>query len=923
MNDKTPDPSDEAAGLTQFETLIEQARRLDGDAPAVQDWPVVDPERFTLLRTLGQGGMGVVFLAQQLQPIQRQVALKLIRRRVRNTEGLARFEVECQALARMQHPNIAQVYDAGATTEAHPYFVMEFVDGMPLGHYCHARRLPIEQRLRLFIQVCRGVQHAHQKGIIHRDLKPANILVSEVDGVATPKIIDFGIATSVGIDGQVQHDSRVGTPHYMSPEQFREADAGLDTRSDVYSLGVILYELLVDALPIPRASFTAGATLTEMATVFEQARQRPSELLTSRQSGKDVASLRRTTPRRLRRRLRNDLDAVVMTALALAPEDRYAAAGDLAADIERTLRHEPISALPDRRSYRMRKFLRRHALALGSASAVLLALLAGLTAATMGMIEAQRQFKIAEQRQQELEQLTRFQQAMLEAINPQDMGQGIVDEIARQWRSGLSRDGLDPQLADQSLAAALEHVNSTDLARQIVSRHVLENAIDSVEREFAAQPALQAELYSAIHSVFDAIELYDQLPELAGRILARRQLTEAPDSPAVIRAELQLAWAHFLANELEQADSRFSVLLERLDRSRPDHREAIIQALGNQASVRADLGRFDDALAQSRESVALAQDWLEPDALLRIRVINAAGFVHARAREIEQALAYFEQGLVAMRAVLEPDDPRIGHGMLNVASALGQLGRQQEALALDPEIVEFTTRVHGRRSPNTLRAMSNMANNLTAVGRLDEAISLLRETTELAEEALGTDHPQTLRARLNLGSSLSRSGAPAAGRVILEDVLERRTALFGPDHPDTLSAQEVLASIMLDLHQFAEGLSLSEDLLERRMVVLGPDHGQTRLTRQLIGRALLGLGEYARAEDETAQAFEFFLATLGPEHGMSLGAALQRYRIAIAMGDEQSAERLYTKYLVVLRQLDAPNAQLARLAADLAQLRPE
>lgn len=572
MDDRTSDRSKEDPGLTQFETLIEQARHLSADMPAAPDWPAIDPERFTLLRLLGQVGMGVVFLAQQLIPIQRQVALKLVRRRVRNSEGLARFEVECQALARMQHPNIAQVYDAGATTEGHPYFVMEFVDGTPLDQYCSDQRLSVEQRLQLFTQVCRGVQHAHQKGIIHRDLKPANILVREVDGVATPKIIDFGIATSIGADSRPQHESRAGTPHYMSPEQFREADAGLNTRSDVYSLGVILYELLVDELPISRASFSTGATLAEMATVFEQARRRPSEMLTSRHSGQDIASQRRTTPRRLRKRLRNDLDAVVMKALALEPEERYSAPGELAADIERTLRHEPISALPDRRMYRMRKFIRRHALALGSASAVLLALLAGLTAATMGMFEAQRQFKIAEQRQLELEQVTRFQQSMLE------------------------------------------------------------NAIISVEREFAEQPALQAELYSAIHSVFSAINLPDRLPELAARILERRKLTEAPDSAAVIDAELNRAWAFYLVNQLERADELYSEVLQRLDRQRPEHQRLVIQTLGNQATVRADQGRLEEALALSRESVDLAREWLGPDDIGTIRTTNTAGFVHARAR---------------------------------------------------------------------------------------------------------------------------------------------------------------------------------------------------------------------------------------------------------------------------------------------------
>lgn len=923
MSDTTSDHGDEGPGLTQFETLIDQARHLSGDIPAAPDWPAIDPERFTLLRLLGQGGMGVVFLAQQLIPIQRQVALKLVRRRVRNSEGLARFEVECQALARMQHPNIAQVYDAGATTEGHPYFVMEFVDGTPLDQYCSEQRLPVEQRLRLFTQVCRGVQHAHQKGIIHRDLKPANILVREVDGVATPKIIDFGIATSIGADSRPQHESRAGTPHYMSPEQFREADAGLDTRSDVYSLGVILYELMVDELPISRASFSTGAALAEMATVFEQARQRPSEMLASRHSSKDIASQRRTTPRRLRKRLRNDLDAVVMKALALEPEERYSAPGELAADIERTLRHEPISALPDRRMYRMRKFMRRHALALGSASAVLLALLAGLTAATIGMFEAQRQFKIAEQRQLELEQVTRFQQAMLEAINPQDMGQGIIDEIGRQWRSGLSRNGLDPALADQSLAETLQHVNSTDLARQVVSRHVLDNAIASVEREFAEQPALQAELYSAIHSVFSAINLPDRLPELATKILDRRKLTEAPDSATVIDAELNRAWAFYLVNQLERADELYSEVLQRLDRQRPEHQRLVIQTLGNQATVRADQGRLEEALALSRESVDLAREWLGPDDIGTIRTTNTAGFVHARARDIEQALIFFEQGLAGMRATYAPDDPSIGRGMLNVASALGQLGRQREALELDPEIVEFMTRVHGRRSPNSLRAMSNMANNLAAVGRLDEAISLLRETTELAEEALGADDPQTLRARLNLGSILSRSGEPAPARIILEDVLERRMALLGPEHPDTLSAQEVLASITLDLDLPAEALSLAETLLERRLALFGPDHGQTMVARQIKGRALFGLGDYENAETETAQAFRFFRDTFGPEHRLTLGAALQRYQIAEGMGQSQLAERLYADYLSVLRGTDEMDPGLSTLAARLAKIRPD
>lgn len=919
-HNKADNAGSDPSGVTAFETLIDHARQLETGDDELQDWLQIDLGRFRLLRLLGRGGMGVVFLAHQHQPVERQVALKLIRRRVQNSESLARFEVERQALARMQHPHIAQVYDAGTTAEGHPWFAMEYVDGVPLDGYCRQHRLSMEQRLELFVRICRGVEHAHHKGMIHRDLKPANVLITEVDGLSLPKIIDFGIATSSHSAPKRSSSDRMGTPHYMSPEQFREAEAGIDTRSDVYSLGVILFELLVDQHPIPRSSFTTHRTHSELASLFHDGPPRPSQLLSESGISAEIAHQRRISPARLRRRLRSDLDSIVLKALALAPDDRYSTAGELAADIERSLRHEPVIAMPASAGYRARKFIRRHALALGSASAILLALVAGLAAATLGMVEAQRQYQIAEQRQQELELVTRFQQAMLQEIDPRAMGEGILEAFSQQWQSGLEREGQDRQIAQQALAEAGRHVNTTDLARQTLSSFVLERATESVAREFVGQPTIQAQLYQSILAVYQAIDYRQPLPELAEKVLQLRSDALGWQATPTLEAALELAWAYYLTNDLEQAESRLLAVLAQLDQSRADQRPLLVRARSNLATVLVDQGRLQDATELVEENVASSVAWLGPDHELTIQTVNIAGFVHARAGNVEQGLDYFEQALAAMRRTLEPDHPRIGRAMLNVASALGQLGRQAEALEMDQEIVSFFTATRGRRSPDTLRAMSNMANNLAAVQRGEEAIRLLVETSELATEALGPDDPLTLRTRLNLGSILARQDRRGEAQIILEEVAERRLALLGPDHPDTLSAQEVLANIMLDQGLAEEALPLLETVLEQRKNLFGPEHGQTITTRYLLGRALLDAGQAEAAELNMQTATLHYRDRLGPDHRRTLDSAFHWYRAQLALDRTEEAARIRADYLAPLTGTDAANGDHAELARRLAEI---
>ena len=349
--------------------------------------------RFTLLDVLGEGGMGTVYRADQTEPVKRQVALKLIRNGMDSRAVLARFDAERQALAVMDHPNIARVYDGGATATGQPFFAMELVSGSPITKYCDRRRLPVRARLELFVTVCQAVQHAHQKGIIHRDLKPGNVLVTEVDGRPTPKVIDFGVAkaTEFKLTDQSLADTGaiVGTPTYMSPEQADPSSMDIDTRTDVYALGVILYELLAGSPPIEAKQFKRGAILEMLRMVREVDPPKPSTKVSTAEALPSIAASRGIDPEHLKRALKGDLDWIVMKALEKDRTRRYGTANGFAADVLRHLAYEPVLAAPPSRVYRLRKFVRKHRGAVVAASLVVLALVGGIAGTTWGMIRAE------------------------------------------------------------------------------------------------------------------------------------------------------------------------------------------------------------------------------------------------------------------------------------------------------------------------------------------------------------------------------------------------------------------------------------------------------------------------------------------------------------------------------------------------------
>jgi serine/threonine protein kinase/tetratricopeptide (TPR) repeat protein len=380
------------------------------DAPLCTERPGIQIGQYKLLEEIGEGGMGTVFMAEQTSPVRRVVAIKIVKPGMDSKAVLARFEVERQALSVMDHPNIARVLDAGSTDSGRPFFVMELIKGIPITKYCDQHRLSLRQRLELFVPVCEAIQHAHQKGVIHRDIKPTNVLVAPYEGRAVPKVIDFGLAKAAGpsladTTLMTRCGTVVGTPEYMSPEQADLKNLDVDTRSDVYSLGALLYELLTGATPVDRKSLDGAAILEVLRIVREVEPPRPSAKLVGSDALPSIAANRKSEPDKLVRLMRGDLDWVLLKALEKDRTRRYGTAHDLARDIRRYLSDEVVEARPPSTSYRAWKFMRRHKMRVAAAGMVLLALLIGIAGTTAGFLRAEQQRRFAENQQRRAEDM--------------------------------------------------------------------------------------------------------------------------------------------------------------------------------------------------------------------------------------------------------------------------------------------------------------------------------------------------------------------------------------------------------------------------------------------------------------------------------------------------------------------------------------
>jgi eukaryotic-like serine/threonine-protein kinase len=817
---------------------------------------------YKLLQQIGEGGMGVVYMAEQEAPVRRKVALKIIKPGMDTGQVVARFEAERQALALMDHPNIATVLDAGATGTGRPFFVMELVNGIPITDYCDEARLGPRARLELFIPVCRAIQHAHQKGVIHRDVKPSNVLVTLIDGKPVPKVIDFGIAKAT--DQRLtekslftQFGSVVGTLEYMSPEQADLSGLDVDTRSDVYSLGVLLYELLTGTTPLERSRLREAGYAEILRRIMEEEPPKPSTRLSG--SGDRLASIavvRGSEPARLARLVRGDLDWIAMKALAKARTRRYESAVGFARDVERYLAGEAIEARPPSAGYRLGKLARRHRVALAVAAGFALVLVAG---AAISLALAAR------------------------AIRAERVTSGERDR-AREAESEARRSAAEARAVlgffqDRVLAAARPEGEEGGLGREATIRGAMEAAEPKIAEAFRSQPTTEA---SVRHTLGRTYVYLGEPGRAIGQLERAAELRAAqlgPDHSDTLHTRNNLAEAYLDAGRTAEAIALHEATLRQEEaKLGPDHPDTLISRV-NLAAAYLKAGRTVEAITLHEATLKACEAKLGPDHPETLNSRNNLAGAFLGAGRTAEALLLFEATVKAYEAKFGLDHPETLNSRNNLAGAYRESGRTAEALALFETTLKAQESKLGPDHPETLASRNNLAAAYFEAGRTAEALRLFEATLKAYEATLGPDHPQTLRTRGNLAETYRTAGRTAEALALTEATLRAQEATLGPGHPDTLGSRNSLANAHFHAGRIAESVALHEANLKLCETKLGPDHPNTLTMRNNVAGAYRRAGRWAEALLLNEANLKTCEAKLGPDHPDTLQS---RYNVAMA-----------------------------------------
>ena len=806
--------------------------RLDagGDplAAAIRAEPIPPPSevgrvvggRYKLIESIGEGGMGSVWMAQQTEPVRRLVAVKLIKPGHDSKAVLARFEAERQALALMDHPNIAKVLDAGSD-DARPYFVMELVKGVPITRHCDVHKLTMRERLELFVPVCQAVQHAHQKGIIHRDLKPSNVMVSLYDGRPVPKVINFGVAKAAG---QALTDKTlvtgfgalVGTPEYMAPEQAELNQLDVDTRADIYALGVLLYELLTGTTPLNRARVGQTSLLEVLRMIREDEPPRPSVRLGSSATLPALAASRHTEPRRLAALVRGELDWIVMKALEKDRGRRYETATGLAKDVKRYLADEPVEARPTSQLYRARKWLRRYACTATAAALVLAAMVVGLV---VSLVMAHRATTAEAKTRLALEDLAAQHAA-------------AKDELA-------TRELVQQFFLDKIFTAARPLGQDGGLGKDVTLRRALDATVPTVGETFRDRPLVEAAVRRALGRTY--LDLGEAVPAVAEfeQVVRLRERHLPPGHLDTTRA-----WADLAAARNERWDTTGVPLFEK--------------AL---AAFRAALG---------------------PDDAETLACVNGLGDSLRRANRTAESVRVYEDGVDRMRAALGADHPVTLAGLEGLAMSYRTAGRAREAVPLAEEVVAVRRAKYGPDRQATLQSQHILAVLYSVTDRAPEAVTLFEQVVPLAKERLGTTHWLTFQSMHSLALTYERADRPADAVLLREEILGLWKKAEHATEINLIARVAELADAYAAAGRTADAVRRYEDVLVRLRTHSGAGHVDTLSAMCRLGNLYLREGRVSDAGplfDECLTGLRSSYAANEPllaERLTEVGAALVR-----------------------------------------------
>ncbi len=762
--------------------------QLEVDAPEQASMPErIGPYR--IAGTLGQGGMGTVYLGEQEEPVRRRVAVKILDA-INDPRRLQRFAAECQALARLHHPNVAALYEVGTTDQGHPSVAMEPVDGTAITEWCDQRQLPLKERIELFFGVCAGVRHAHEKGILHRDLKPANVLVTEVDGRPAAKVIDFGIARALGdplhsgskpmtLENQI-----VGSPAYMCPE-VAAGEREVDTRSDVYSLGLLLYELLVGVRPFETARVDL---VTLLRRVAQEERPKPStryaELDLDRQY-RIAADRSEAGPGQLARRIRGDLDAIVSKALALDAEQRYSSPADLATDLRRHLEIRPVMARASSARYRTGRFIRRQRAMVATGSLLVIALVMGILGTAYEARRANLEARRATQALAQSEAVSEFLIGMFKVADP------------RQTQG-----------------------------EEITARELLDRGTEQLRDRFSDQPLSKARFMATIGEIYTQLGWYERAESLLKAGLAIHEAELGDDHPQTAARVHELAELYRLMGRYESAEPLFRRALKVRDivTSWGERDDAGVDPLDLARTTRGlgrvllEQGRYEDAEPLARRALVITEGALGGDHPEVATDLDRLGAVFYRQGRLEDAEPLRARALAIREQTLAPDHPDIATSLNNLGALYHRQGRSDEAEAHWIRALAIREKVLGPGHPYVASSLTNLGGLYRDQGRFEEAEPILRRALAIKRQTLDPNHPHVANSLIHLADLLQEQGRFDEAESLVHAAVPIRERVFGPEHPETLQLVASLAGVLRRQGRYAE----AEPLYERALGELDP-----------------------------------------------------------------------------------------------------